>query len=67
MTKTDNEADYKAHLQEHMDNTVANLKEAEDYLEKHAGELTAAKKHLIEDQNDRRKESIKGFTLGKNS
>ncbi|KGK91729.1 spore protein, partial [Desulfosporosinus sp. HMP52] len=36
-------------------------------LEEHAGELTAAKKHLIEDQNERRKESIKGFVLGKNS
>ncbi|SHI25756.1 small acid-soluble spore protein Tlp [Desulfosporosinus lacus] len=67
MSKTDNRVDYKAHLQEHIDHTAANLKEAEDYLDEHAGEITAVKKHIIEAKNDRRKESIEGFIAGKNS
>lgn len=65
MAKTDNRADYEAHLQEHIDHTVANLQEAEDYLDEHAGELTAGKKHVIEAKNARRKESIEGFIAGK--
>ena len=48
MVKTDNRADYEAHLQDHIDHTVVNLREAEDYLEEHEGEMTAAKKHMIE-------------------
>ena len=66
MAKTDNRADYEAHLQEHIDHTVTNLQEAEDYLDEHAGEITAGKKQVIESKNDRRKESIKGFIAGKN-
>ncbi len=61
MTKPDNRAENEAHLQEHIDHTVANLHEAEDYLDEHAGEMTASKKQGIEAKNDRREESIKGF------
>lgn len=43
MVKTDNRADYEAHLQDHIDHTLANLREAEDYLEEHEDEMTAAK------------------------
>ena len=66
LAKTDNRADYEAHLQEHINNTEANLQEAEEYLDEHAGEITAGKKHIIEAKNSRRKESINGFIAGKN-
>ena len=65
MAKSDNPSDYEAHLQEHIDHTVANLHEAENYLDEHASEITAGKKQVIEAKNDRREESIKGFMAGK--
>ena len=61
MSKPENRADNKVHLQEHIDNTVANLHEAEDYLNEHEGEITAGRKQKIEAENDRREDSIKGF------
>ena len=61
MSKLENRADNKAHLQEHIDNTEANLHEAEDYLNEHGGEISAGRKQKIEAENDRREESIKGF------
>ncbi|GAB6154275.1 hypothetical protein JCM17380_30250 [Desulfosporosinus burensis] len=66
MAKTDNRADYEAHLQEHIKHTEANLQEAEEYPDDHAGEITAGKKHIIEAKNSRRKESINGFIARKN-
>ena len=57
LTKLDKEA----HLREHIDHTIDNLHEAEEYLEKHVDEITAGKKQIIEAKNDRREESIKGF------
>ncbi|TGE31793.1 small acid-soluble spore protein Tlp [Desulfosporosinus sp. Sb-LF] len=65
MAKPDNRADNEAHLQEHIDHTLANLHEAEDYLDEHADEITADEKHDIEAKNDRRKESIKSFIAEK--
>lgn len=65
MAKPDNRADNEAHLQEHIDNTIAKLHEAEDYLDEHAGEITADEKQAIEAKNDRRKESINGFIAEK--
>lgn len=61
MAKPDNRADNVAHLQEHIDHTVANLHEAENYLDEHTDDITNGKKQQIESQNDRREESIKGF------
>ena len=61
MAKPDNRADNEVHLQEHIDHTLANLHEAEDYLDEHADEITADEKQGIEAKNDRREESIKGF------
>lgn len=66
LAKTDNQTDYKAHLQEHINHTVANLQEAENYLDEHAGEITAGKKRVIEAKNERRRESIEGLMAGKN-
>lgn len=61
MAKPDNRLDNEAHLQQHIDHTLANLHEAEDYLNEHSAEITADEKQGIEAKNDRRKESIKGF------
>jgi small acid-soluble spore protein (thioredoxin-like protein) len=61
MAKPDNRADNEAHLQEHIDHTVANLHEAEDYLDEHADEITADEKQSIEAKNERRTESIQAF------
>lgn len=47
MSKPDNQADYEAHLQEHIDHTIANLHEAEAYLDEHASMITAGKKQLL--------------------
>lgn len=65
MAKPDNRADNEVHLQEHIDHTIANLREAEDYLDEHAGEITADEKQAIKAKNDRRKESIRGFAAEK--
>ena len=65
MAKPDNRADNEAHLQEHIDHTIANLHEAEDYLDEHASEITADEKQIIKAKNDRRKESIKSFMAEK--
>jgi len=61
LDKSNNQADDKVHLQKHIAHTVANLHDAEAYLDEHANEITAGKKRGIEAENDRRKESINGF------
>lgn len=65
MAKPDNRADNEEHLQEHIDHTIVNMQEAEDYLDEHADEITTDEKQSIEAKNDRRKESIKGFVAEK--
>jgi small acid-soluble spore protein (thioredoxin-like protein) len=65
MAKPDNRADNEAHLQEHIDHTLANLREAKDYLDEHADEITPEEKQDIEAKNDRRKESINAFIAEK--
>lgn len=59
--KPDNRADNKVHLQQHIENTKANMQEAEEYLYELADELSASEKHTIEEKNERRKHSIEGF------
>ena len=65
MVKPDNRSDNEVHLQQHIDHTIVNLREAEDYLDEHAQEISAEEKHKVEAKNDRRKESIKGFIAEK--
>ncbi|MNI51499.1 Small, acid-soluble spore protein Tlp [compost metagenome] len=65
MAKPDNRADNAAHLQEHIENTAANLQEAEDYLDEHADEISADEKQVIEAKNNRRQESINSFEAEK--
>lgn len=61
MAKPDNREDNPARLQNAIDHTIANLNEAEDYLDEHADEITSEEKQSIESKNQRRKESIEGF------
>ena len=65
MAKPDNRTDNEVHLQDHIDHTFANLREAEDYLDEHADEITADEKQAIEAKNDRRKVSIEDFIAEK--
>lgn len=65
MAKPDNRADNEVHLQEHINHTLANLREAEDYLDEHADEISAEEKQDIEAKNERRKESINAFIAEK--
>lgn len=65
MAKPDNRADNAAHLQEHIDNTQENMREAEDYLDEHASEISADEKQTIQAKNQRRQESIEGFAAEK--
>lgn len=65
MAKPDNRSDNEVHLQQHIDHTLTNLREAEDYLDEHADEIAADEKQAIEAKNDRRKESIRSFIAEK--
>jgi small acid-soluble spore protein (thioredoxin-like protein) len=61
MAKPDNRADNVEHLQQHIQNTAQNLREAEDYLDEHADEIDAAERANIEEKNEHRRESIRSF------
>lgn len=61
MAKPDNREDNPARLQNAIDHTIANLHEAEDYLDEHADEITSEEKQSIESKNQRREQSISGF------
>lgn len=61
MAKPDNRKDNEVHLQQHIENTKANMQEAEQYLTELADEISAPEKHTIEEKNERRKQSIEGF------
>ena len=61
MAKPDNRADNVEHLQKAIANTQENMREAEDYLDEHADEISSAELNRIEEKNERRGESIRGF------
>lgn len=61
MAKPDNRSDNVEHLQEHVQNTIDNLEEAESYLNKHGEEISSHEQQEIEQKNENRKESIQGF------
>ncbi|RAP75917.1 small acid-soluble spore protein Tlp [Paenibacillus montanisoli] len=65
MAKPDNRADNEVHLQQHIENTQANIQEAESYLDEHASEISADEKNIIEAKNQRRRESIQDFQAEK--
>jgi small acid-soluble spore protein (thioredoxin-like protein) len=61
MAKPDNRADNVEHLQQSIQNTEENLKEAENYLNEFSSEISSTELKQIEEKNERRKESIQGF------
>ncbi|MEA4899990.1 small acid-soluble spore protein Tlp [Desulfitobacterium sp.] len=61
MAKPDNRADNEIHLQQHINHTLDNLHEAEEYLEEYSDEITSKEKRDIEVKNEHRKESINAF------
>lgn len=61
MAKPDNRADNVKHLQQHVQNTVKNLDEAEEYLAEHADEISSTELNDIIQKNENRRESIAGF------
>lgn len=61
VAKPDNRADNEIHLRQNIENTKANMQEAEQYLNEFADEISASEKHMIEEKNERRRHSIEGF------
>jgi small acid-soluble spore protein (thioredoxin-like protein) len=61
VAKPDNRADNEEHLQEHIDHTIENLEEAENYLDEHAEEITPEESQSIQAKNKRRRASIDAF------
>ncbi|MNN94613.1 Small, acid-soluble spore protein Tlp [compost metagenome] len=61
MAKPDNRADNVEHLQQSIQHTERNLREAEDYLNEFSSEISSEERSQIEAKNERRKHSIQGF------
>ncbi|TBL80219.1 small acid-soluble spore protein Tlp [Paenibacillus thalictri] len=61
MAKPDNRADNAEHLQQHINNTLENLEEAEDYLDEHADEISTQEKEDIQQKNAGRRSSLQSF------
>lgn len=61
MSKPDNRKDNVAHLQNAIQDTIENFREAKDYLNEFGDEISASEKEQILEKNNRRKKSISGF------
>ncbi len=61
MAKPDDRSDNVRKLQESVEDTLDNLREAEDYLAEHADEISDTERSIIEEKNQRRERSVKGF------
>ncbi|BAH44118.1 small acid-soluble spore protein Tlp [Brevibacillus brevis] len=61
MAKPDDRSDNAEKLQQMISNTEENIRESEDYLTAHAGEISAEEKANLEAKNHRREESIEGY------
>ncbi|AWX56530.1 MULTISPECIES: small acid-soluble spore protein Tlp [Brevibacillus] len=61
MAKPDDRSDNAEKLQQMISNTEENIRESEDYLSAHAGEISAEEKATLEAKNQRREESIEGY------
>jgi len=61
MAKPDDRSNNPARLQNAIDHTLANMHEAENYLDEHADEISAADKQNIEQKNQKRQQAINGF------
>lgn len=61
MAKPDDRSDNVEKLQQHVQNTIQNLEEAEEYLDEHADEISSTELNDITEKNANRRESIAGF------
>lgn len=59
--KPDDRSDNVEKLQRHIQNTIENYREGQDYLSEHADEISGEEKRQIEEKNQRRLRSIEGF------
>ncbi|MCL6632797.1 MAG: small acid-soluble spore protein Tlp [Alicyclobacillus herbarius] len=61
MAKPDDRSDNVEKLQRAIQNTMANLREANDFLKAHEEEMKASDRAAIEAKNERRERAIEGF------
>lgn len=61
MAKPDNREDNVEHLQNAIDHTMQNFREAEDFVAAHEGEMSSKDIADIRAKNRRRSEAIDGF------
>lgn len=61
MAKPDNRADNVDHLQQAINHTMENLREAENYIAAHANEMNQSDVEDIKNKNARREDAIEGF------
>ncbi|WP_422656744.1 small acid-soluble spore protein Tlp [Paenibacillus sp. EC2-1] len=61
MSKPDNRKDNVAHLQNAVQDTIENYREAENYLNEYSDEISSSEKEQILQKNNRRKNSISSF------
>ncbi|MGM1044614.1 small acid-soluble spore protein (thioredoxin-like protein) [Paenibacillus uliginis N3/975] len=61
MPKPDNREDNVHRLQDAVQDTIENFREAKDYLNEFGDEISESEKEQILEKNERRKKSISGF------
>jgi small acid-soluble spore protein (thioredoxin-like protein) len=61
LAKPDDRSDNVEKLQGAIQNTMANMREANDFLKAHGAEMNAEDREALENKNDRRERAIQGF------
>ncbi|WP_067931731.1 small acid-soluble spore protein Tlp [Alicyclobacillus kakegawensis] len=61
MAKLDDRSDNVEKLQRSIQNTMANLREANDFLKAHGEQMNERDKAALEAKNERRERAIEGF------
>lgn len=61
MAKPDDRSDNVEKLQNAISNTMENMREGEDFVKAHEGEMRAEDKQDIKAKNQRREQAIEGF------
>jgi len=57
----DDRSDNVEKLQEMIENTMANMRETEDFLKAHADEMNPEQVAQLREKNERRREAIEGY------
>ncbi|TDY51334.1 small acid-soluble spore protein (thioredoxin-like protein) [Alicyclobacillus sacchari] len=61
MAKPDNRADNVEHLQQALNHTMENIREAGTFLAAHADDMNPKDVAALEQKNERRRQAISGF------